>query len=132
MSINTWISGTNGGLLRVQSDGSYEWNPNGDFDGLALGQSAQTAFDILVEDGDRTQRTATLNVTVSNHRIDINVASGNEVALSVPSTMNDTVPVTVVAAPGSVGDGTYTFTAAQIRQAAPLYFPGTASVTLEG
>lgn len=128
MTVNTWIAGSNGGLLRVQSDGSYEWNPNGEFNALALGASTTTEFKITMADDDQMEVTAALTVTVANYEIEINVASGNQVEMSVPATMNDAVPVTVTST--GLYPGTYNFTAAQIRQAAPLYFPGTASITL--
>lgn len=130
MTVNTWITGTNGGRLRVQANGLAEFDPFGAFDSLALGATATTEFTITIEDDAAAQQSAILTVTFSRPLININVESGNEVELSVAGSMLDGTRVTVVAAEGSVGEGTYTFTAAQIRNPAPLYFPGTAAITL--
>jgi VCBS repeat-containing protein len=74
----TWVSGPSEGLLvfnpgglggsGTPPDGSFTFNPNGDFEDLALGESRDVSFVYEVEDadGDTDQATVTITVTGSN------------------------------------------------------------------
>ena len=50
-NIGQWISGSNGGAFLINADGSFNFSAEGDFDGLASGESAQTELEYLVDDG---------------------------------------------------------------------------------
>lgn len=54
------VAGTNGGLLRVNADGSIDFSANGDFASLAEGETAYTEFTYTIEGGEE----ATLSVSV--------------------------------------------------------------------
>ena len=54
-----------GAQLIVNEDGSFEYDPNGKFDGLITGQSAADTFTYTVEDQDGNQSTAVVYVSVA-------------------------------------------------------------------
>lgn len=55
------LTGSNGGLLLINPDGSVDFSANGEFGLLAIGEQTQTTFEYAVACGD----TATIHVTVS-------------------------------------------------------------------
>nr|WP_241264572.1 Ig-like domain-containing protein [Marinobacter daepoensis] len=63
--VGTAVAGDNGGKFTLNADGSYTFNPNGAFDHLAVGESAQTSIQYTVDDGEGGTDTATLTVTVT-------------------------------------------------------------------
>ena len=52
------------GLVTDNGDGTFEYDPNGRFDGLAYGESTTDSFDYTVSDGNGGSDTATVTVTV--------------------------------------------------------------------
>ena len=58
------IDGTNGGTFTIAADGSYTFDPDGDFESLAVGESATTSVDYTISDGEGGTDTATLTITV--------------------------------------------------------------------
>ena len=58
------VAGDQGGLFRINADGSYTFDPNGAFDTLAAGQSAITSVSYTVSDGQGGTRQSDLTVTV--------------------------------------------------------------------
>ena len=63
-NLATATDGSNGGSFTIAADGSYSFNPDGDFDDLAPGATATTSIAYTVTDGSLTD-TATLTVTVT-------------------------------------------------------------------
>lgn len=59
-NVNTFVAGDNGGLLKVNADGSVDFDANGEFEALADGQSAQTTFTYTLISGE--EATVTVNV----------------------------------------------------------------------
>jgi len=59
------VTGNNGGQFTIESDGSYGFDPNGDFEDLAVGESEQTQVSYRVTDSEGGTDTATLTVTVN-------------------------------------------------------------------
>ncbi|QDT11198.1 Ig-like domain-containing protein [Planctomycetes bacterium K23_9] len=59
------VDGTNGGVFVLASDGSYSFDPQGDFDSLAAGESATTSVSYTITDNEGGTDTATLTVTVN-------------------------------------------------------------------
>ncbi|MCA9125995.1 MAG: VCBS domain-containing protein [Planctomycetales bacterium] len=71
-----------GALLRVSSEGTYEYDPNGSFDYLPLGTSATDEFTYTIADEAGAESTATVTITIDGT---------NEAPTSVTLTGN-TVP----------------------------------------
>ncbi|SDK85603.1 type I secretion C-terminal target domain (VC_A0849 subclass) [Modicisalibacter muralis] len=63
--VGTAIAGNNGGIFTLNDDGSYSFDPNGEFDLLAADQSKTTSLNYTVSDGDGGTDKATLTVTVT-------------------------------------------------------------------
>ena len=77
-----------GALLTMNSNGTYVYDPNGAFDGLASGSTADDSFSYTITDGQGGNATATVTVTVTG------VAVGNSAPVAVDdnvSTDEDTV-----------------------------------------
>ncbi len=60
------IAGSNGGLLVINADGSFDFSANGEFDDLDEGETAQTTFTYGIEGGE----TATVTVNVLGENLD--------------------------------------------------------------
>ena len=60
-NIGVAVAGSNGGLLTINTDGSVDFDANGEFDALKDGESAVTTFTYEIADGE----TATVTVTVN-------------------------------------------------------------------
>ena len=60
----TDTSGTTG-QVSVNSDGSYTYDPNGQFEDLAQGESATDSFSYTVQDADGAAASATVTITVN-------------------------------------------------------------------
>ncbi|MGF1454539.1 MAG: Ig-like domain-containing protein [Alphaproteobacteria bacterium] len=63
--VGTEITLTSGALLTLNSDGSFDYDPNGQFETLSAGDTATDSFTYTVEDGQGGSDTATVSVTVS-------------------------------------------------------------------
>jgi len=61
----TGVAGTGGGLFSINAAGQVTFNPNGEFEHLAAGQTATTSFTYTVSDGQGGADTATVTVTVT-------------------------------------------------------------------
>lgn len=59
-NVNTFVAGSNGGLLKVNADGSVDFDANGEFEALADGDTAQTTFTYTLISGE--EATVTVNV----------------------------------------------------------------------
>jgi hypothetical protein len=64
-NVGTPIAGTNGGLFTINPDGSYTFDPNGDFEGLDVSETALTSITYQISDGEGGFDVATLEVTVT-------------------------------------------------------------------
>jgi VCBS repeat-containing protein len=62
-NVGAAVAGSNGGSFTLNADGSYTFDPGGDFEDLAVGDSRVTAVGYTLTDGTATG-TATLTVTV--------------------------------------------------------------------
>ncbi|NWN91628.1 cadherin-like domain-containing protein [Marinobacter adhaerens] len=58
------IVGSNGGIFRIFSDGSYSFDPNGKYDYLAVDESEKTTVSYTISDGKGGTDTAELTITV--------------------------------------------------------------------
>ncbi len=59
-NVNSFVAGSNGGLLKVNADGTVDFDANGEFEALADGQTAQTTFTYTLISGE--EATITVNV----------------------------------------------------------------------
>ena len=136
-SVATATAGSAGGLFTVDGDGTYSFDPNGDFESLAAGETATTTVTYTVSDGNGGTDTATLTVTVTGQNdgpsvvgdtgasLEGGTGAGDVLANDTDPDATDTLSVTAVnGAGGSVasatagsagglftvnGDGTYSF-----------------------
>ncbi len=58
------VAGDMGGLFTINPDGSYTFDPNGDFEGLDVGETAVTTVTYQISDGEGGFDTATVEITV--------------------------------------------------------------------
>src|SRR6056297_383782 len=93
------VDGSNGGQFTIDSDGSYDFDPNGDFDTLGLGDSETTSVTYTVSDGEGGTDTADLVITVGRMGVNIQDDSENEDMISSIDDLTQTI------IKGSVPDG---------------------------
>lgn len=82
----TDTSGTTG-QVSVNSDGSYTYDPNGQFEDLAQGESATDNFSYTARDADGATATATVTITI-NGANDAPVASAASYSTTQDATLN--------------------------------------------
>lgn len=63
-NVGTQITLATGALLTVNSNGTYSYDPNGQFENLQIGQTATDSFDYTITDGNGGFSTATVNLTI--------------------------------------------------------------------
>ena len=59
------IAGSGGGVFIINADGSYSFDPNGEFEGLDVGETATTTITYQISDGEGGFDTAIVTVTVT-------------------------------------------------------------------
>ena len=64
-NVGSQITLASGALLTVQADGSYSYDPNGQFATLATGQTATETFTYQIADGNGGFDTATVTITIN-------------------------------------------------------------------
>ena len=63
--VGSQITLTSGALLTLNADGSYDYDPNGQFETLAAGASTTDTFSYTVDDGNGGTDTATVTITIN-------------------------------------------------------------------
>ncbi|MCA8883532.1 MAG: tandem-95 repeat protein [Rhodobacteraceae bacterium] len=63
------VATANGGLVTLQSDGSFSYDQNGQFSGLGNGASASDSFTYQLTDGDGGTDTATVMITIGGSNL---------------------------------------------------------------
>jgi VCBS repeat-containing protein len=58
------VAGSDGGLFTVNPDGTVSFDPNGDFESLAVGETATTEITYTISDGNGGTDTATVTINV--------------------------------------------------------------------
>jgi large repetitive protein len=119
------VAGSNGGLFSIDAAGQVTFDPNGAFEGLAVGQTATTSFTYTVSDGQGGSDTATVTVTVTGANdapvaVDDSVSTDEDTPLTIDVLANDSdtdgdtlTVTTATAGNGTVVinlDGTITYT----------------------
>jgi VCBS repeat-containing protein len=92
------VAGTNGGLFTVATNGTVTFDANGDFENLAVGETATTSYTYTLTDGEGGTDTATITVEVTgaNDRpVIVDPVTGNPIPGVIdPTTGLPTDPVT--------------------------------------
>ena len=88
------------GTVTNNGDGTFTYNPNGQFESLAVGETAQDTFTYTVSDGNGGIDTATVTVTVEGE---------NDAPVAVDDTPALTVEHTAAAVKLAADDGTQVF-----------------------
>jgi VCBS repeat-containing protein len=78
-----------GAAVTINADGSYSYDPNGQFDYLLPGESATDTFEYAISDGNGGSDTATVTVTVAGSN-DAPVAVGDTGSTDQDSVLNGT------------------------------------------
>ena len=63
--VGTAITLGSGALLTLNADGSYDYDPNGVYDGLAVGVTDIDSFSYTVVDGNGESASATVTITIT-------------------------------------------------------------------
>ncbi len=63
--VGNQITLPSGALLTVNGDGSYDYDPNGAFESLAVGNTGADSFTYTISDGNGGTDTATVNLTIT-------------------------------------------------------------------
>jgi VCBS repeat-containing protein len=64
-NVNTPVAGDNGGTFTIDSNGIAAFNPLGDFDSMAVGESTTTSVTYTISDGEGGTDTANVTVTIN-------------------------------------------------------------------
>jgi hypothetical protein len=115
-NLGSGVAGDNGGLFTVAADGSVSFDPNGDFDALATGDTQTTGITLTIQDTAGNTDTSTLSVDVTGANTaptltigtPPTVETGNTITLDA-ALLNETDPdddgadltYTLTSAPGS-------------------------------
>ncbi|MBG1241160.1 beta strand repeat-containing protein [Nostoc sp. NZL] len=97
------ITLASGALLTLNADGTYNYNPNGKFESLAVGATASDSFDYTISDGNGGTDTASVTVTINGVN-DAPVAVNDSVSTFFATTVN--IPVSNLLANDSDVDST--------------------------
>ena len=65
VTAQTGVAGSNGGLFSIDAAGVVTFDPNGNFEDLAVGDTRDTTLTYQISDGNGGTDTATITVTVS-------------------------------------------------------------------
>jgi len=95
-NVATAVTGSTGGQFTIAADGSYDFDPDGDFEDLAVGESRQTQVSYRVTDNEGGADTATLTVTVNGVNdaptgtpADRNAVDGESINIDVGAAFSD-------------------------------------------
>ncbi|MCI2398320.1 Ig-like domain-containing protein [Aliiroseovarius sp. N1Y82] len=64
-NVGSPVEGDGGGSFTLNSDGTYDFDPDGDFEELQVGESATTSVSYTIDDGNGGSDAATLTITVT-------------------------------------------------------------------
>ena len=97
VTVGVPVALASGALVTLNADGTFGYDPNGQFENLSAGRSAPDSFEYTVEDGNGGVSTATVSVTVNGVNDDPTAAAdtastdeGSSVSISVLGNDGDT------------------------------------------
>jgi VCBS repeat-containing protein len=64
-NVGTQITLPSGALLTLNPDGTYSYDPNGQFEGVGVGETATDSFTYTISDGNGGTDTATVTITIN-------------------------------------------------------------------
>ena len=102
VNVGQQIATTGGGLVTLNADGSFDYDPNGAFEDLDDGESRTDTFTYTATDGDLTSNTATVTITVTGVN-DPPVANDDS---GVNFTTDEDTPINISAANGLLANDT--------------------------
>ncbi len=97
-SVGTPITMASGALLTLNADGSYSYDPNGAFEGLAAGASTTDGFTYTIEDSGGLSSTATVTITINGVNDAPVITSGGGAPTAAVSVAENATAVTTVTA----------------------------------
>ncbi len=114
-NVDVEITLPSGALLTVEADGGYQYDPNGQFENLAVGQTATDSFAYTVADGHDATDAATVTITITGENddptaVDDASVTDEDTPVSVDGVLdNDTDPddgdvLSVTEVNGAAGD----------------------------
>jgi hypothetical protein len=71
-NVGAATAGSNGGTFIINSNGTFDFDPESDFDFLGTGDSMDTSINYEISDGNGGYDTATVTVTVMGQALDLN------------------------------------------------------------
>ena len=74
-NVGTSVAGSDGGLFTIDANGDIEFDPNGEFEALDVGETATTTITYQISDGEGGTDTATVTMTVQGTN-DASVVTG--------------------------------------------------------
>ena len=86
-SVGSQITLSSGALLTVHANGSYDYDPNGMYEGLAVGDTATDSFNYTLSDGNGGTDTANVTLTITGVN-DAPVAGADSNSTDEDSTIN--------------------------------------------
>ena len=99
---------TSGALVTLNADGTFDYDPNGQFDSLGVGESTTNSFSYTVADGSGATDTATVTVTINGVN-DAPAGSPTAVLSDGPDLTGNSAGNDVLT--GSAGPDTFAFAA---------------------
>jgi hypothetical protein len=94
-NVGTQITLPSGALLTVNSNGTYTYDPNGQFNDLGPGQTATDSFQYTVSDGNGGTDTATATITIQGQNTAPDLDAGSTAAFEVGSVVATQVDTTI-------------------------------------
>ena len=96
-NVGAAVAGSAGGLFTVNPDGSVSFDPNGEFDDLAPGETSSTTISYTISDGQGGFDTATITVTVNGlndapDAVDDSFTTDEDTSVNIPVLGNDSDP----------------------------------------
>ncbi|MGF1525007.1 MAG: beta strand repeat-containing protein, partial [Leptolyngbyaceae cyanobacterium] len=89
-AVGSQLTLASGALLTVNADGTFDYNPNGQFESLAVGETGTDSFTYTIEDSFGTVDTATVTVTIDGVN-DAPVAVDDDFTTDEDVPLSDTV-----------------------------------------
>lgn len=95
-AVGNTISLASGALLRLNADGSYDYDPNGAFAALNVGQSAVDKFSYTIADGNGGVASASASIRVTGANTAPSITSDGAGATATRTVVENSTAVTVV------------------------------------
>ena len=127
----TSVAGSNGGLFSISSTGQVTFDPNGEFEALAAGETDTTTLSYQISDGEGGFDTATITVTIGgdNDAPSVDNNPGNQTGADADTIPGTSAPIDV---PAIFGDADATDSLTFAVTGLPLgltYNAGTGEIT---